>query len=434
MKRLYIMLLSAFWGLSSQAQEQLSLQEAIQIALERNYDIQLVAKDLKVAENNVYIGNAGMLPSVSADFSTNASIQTSKQTLLSGEKRESENGRNKSMAYGVNLGWTIFDGFRMFTRYDQLKTLEQLEQSYLQQEIITTINDVVGNYYNLVNLQQQMEAFITAVDLSTYRYETAESRYQIGRASKLEVLAAKVDLNTDTTMLLRQENSIQLSKIRINELLARDPQTNFMIKDSIQINPSLERGLLLKAAKENNPAIKIALINTHLAELQLKEVKGARYPVINANTAYNLSNSSTELGFTTKSNNRGFNYGLTASLNIFNGFRQRRNEQNSKILIEQSALNLEKINSSIESQLTSAYDTYLTNLKLASLEERNRAIAKQNLDITLEKFNIGTIAPIEYREAQRNYTDASVRFNDARFQAKLAEIALKQLSGSLELL
>lgn len=123
---------------------------------------------------------------------------------------------------------------------------------------------------------------------------------------------------------------------------------------------------------------------------------------------------------------------MTTSVSIFNGLRQRRNKQNSRILIEQNELSLEKMNSAITTELTIAYQTYLTNLKLANFEERNMSIAKDNLDITLEKFNIGTIAPIEYREAQRNYTEATVRFNESRYEAKLAEVVLKQISGTLD--
>lgn len=433
MKKLGIVVSCVLMCFVSLAQEQLSLQQAIELALENNFDIRLVAKDLELAENETYIGNAGMLPSVTANLSKNASIQNSTQTLLSGDTRSVNNGKNQSLSYGASLDWTIFDGFRMFTRYDRLKTFQDLRKAYLQQEIIATINAVVGNYYDLVNLQQQMNAFVTAVELSTYRYETANNRYLIGRSSKLDVLAAKVDLNTDTTKLLHQENLIQNSKTTLNELLARNLSIDFTISDSIFVDPALQMSELLQTAQTHNPSIKVALINTQLAELQLKEVKGARYPVLNAQTSYNLSNSSAELGFATKSKGRGFNYGITASVPIFNGFRQRRNEQSSKILIEQNELNLENINLAIEAQLSIAYQTYLTSLKLTSLEDRNMVIAKQNLDITLDKFNIGTIAPLEYREAQRNYIDAVVRFNDSHYQAKLAEVALRQISGTLGL-
>src|SRR5690606_33579845 len=108
--------------------------------LEKNYNIQLVSKDVEIAENNVHVGNAGMLPSVQADFSRNSSIQNSTQTLLSGDTRSVVNGKNQSMSYGASLDWTIFDGFRMFARYEQLKTVEELSKAYLKQEIVLTRN------------------------------------------------------------------------------------------------------------------------------------------------------------------------------------------------------------------------------------------------------------------------------------------------------
>ncbi len=433
MKRIGFIPLSIFISLSCAGQEQLSLQKAINTALENNYNIQIVAKDLQIADNDIHIGNAGMLPSISGDLSKNNTIQNSTQTLLSGDTRTVDNGKNSSLTYGAALDWTIFDGFSMFARYEQLKTEKELGEANLKQEILLTVHDVVSNYYNLVNLEQQTKALLTAIDLSIYRHETANNRYQIGQASKLEVLAAKVDLNTDTTNLLRQEDLINQTKIRINTILARNAQTAFTVPDSILVDHSLQVSELMETAKKNNPDIKIALINNHLAELQLKEVKGARYPQLKLSSAYTLSNSSTQLGFATKSKGTGFSYGLTASINVFNGFVQRRNEQNAAIQIDQSRLMVERIDQEIDAQLATSYDTYRTSLELARLEERNMQIAKQNMDITLEKFKIGTIAPIEYREAQRNFIDASVRYNNSRYQAKLAEIALKQIAGTISI-
>ncbi len=68
---------------------------------------------------------------------------------------------------------------------------------------------------------------------------------------------------------------------------------------------------------------------------------------------------------------------------------------------------------------------------MIALEENNEAIAKQNLDITLDKFRIGTITTFEFRTAQLNYVNAKVRYSNAQFQAKLSEIALKELAGNL---
>src|SRR5690606_5160828 len=134
-----------------------------------------------------------------------------------------------------------------------------------------------------------------------------------------------------------------------------------------------------------------------------------------------------------KNRGNGLSYGASASLNIFNGFLQKRNEKNAALAIENASIDLEKTNQAILSQLSAAYKTYLVNLELVKKEQNNQLIAKQNMDITLEKYKLGSITPLEFREAQRNYVDASVRSSNAQYEAKMAEIALKQIAGSLTL-
>ena len=414
------------------SQPVLTMEQAIAIALENNYDIRLVSKDADIATNNVHVGNAGMLPSISGDVSAAATIQNTTQTLLEGETRRLRGAKNRSSAYGLSLDWTIFDGLQMFARYDQLKALRELGEANLKAAILSTVYEVVSGYFDLVQQQQLIKATQTALELSAFRYETAENRYQIGRASKLEVLAASVDLNTDTTNLLRQHDLYRTTQIRLNELLARDVNTDFAVADTILIATDLHYETLIAQAKQLNPTLQSALINHRVSQLELKRVKGERYPVVSVSSAYTRSRSSAELGFSTRSRNNGFNYGISASMNIFNGFMQRRNEQNAELMLDAAAIEVDKIEENIDAQLSAAYQTYLMNLELVRLEERNKDIARENMDITLEKFKLGSIAPVEFREAQRNFVDASTRYSTAQYQAKMAEITLKQIAGVLE--
>ena len=107
------------------AQDRLSLEEAVRIALENNYDIRLSKNDLEIDKNNVSRANAGFLPSVSGTVVNNNTIQNSSQTRSTGEVTERNNAKGSSLNYGVGLNWTIFDGFGMFARYDQLKELQK---------------------------------------------------------------------------------------------------------------------------------------------------------------------------------------------------------------------------------------------------------------------------------------------------------------------
>lgn len=413
------------------AQEILRLNEAIEIALDNNYSIKLVANDLEIASNNVDIGNAGMLPTITADASASGSVMNTTQTLLSGETRSLQGAENRSSVYGANLRWTIFDGFQMFTRYEQLKQMQSRGEAQFKSAVLSTVYAVFSTYYELVQQKQLINATRTALDLSQFRYTTAENRYQIGRAAKLEVLSASVDLNTDTTNLLRQLDLFKNTQVRLNQLMSRDVNLEFDVEENFEINQFLDYRELEISAQKLNPDLKIALINHRLAELELKRIRGERYPVVNLSSAYTRSQSRAELGFNTRSQSNGFNFGVSASMNLFNGFSQRRNEKNAAILQENTAIQIEEVTNQIQAGLAAAYRTYTTNLELVRLEQNNKNIAQENLDITLEKFKLGSIAPVEFREAQRNFVDASTRYSIALYESKMAEIALKQIAGIL---
>ncbi len=433
MKKIFCLFLGAVaWPAVLFSQALLPLEDAIAIALKNNYDIQMVAKDVDIAENNANVANAGMLPSVTGNMSRTSAIQDMTQTMLSGEVRDLSGARSNSFLYGAALDWTIFDGFQMFTRYDQLKELKTLGEETMKSVILATVFDVIANYYDLVQQQHLIDATKTALELSAFRHQIAESRYQIGRASKLEVLAASVDMNTDTTNLLRQRETYRAIQIRLNELLARDVNTDFSVIDTFVIAHDMNYESLARTAKQLNPDLQVAIVNHRIQQLELKRIRGARYPTINLTSAYTRSRSESAFGFSTRSNVNGFNYGVTASVNIFNGFLQRRNERNAEFVIEQAELQVEKVSRNIEAQLQAAYQSYLTSLELVRLESSNERIAKENMDITLEKFKLGSIAPVEFREAQRNFVDASTRYSTAQYDAKIAEITLNQIAGTLK--
>ncbi|GAB2550062.1 TolC family protein [Rufibacter soli] len=427
-------LLALFLGTApAKAQELLTLEEAVKITLERNFDIKLFANDVQIAENNVSRGNAGMLPRITANLTNSNSLQNSSQTLSSGEPREVRWGQGSNLNYGVGLNWTVFNGFAMFARYEQLQELQKLGEANLQQTVLTRVGDVISTYYDLVQQQLQLRAYDTAVALSRFRVQTAQTRFEIGKAARLEVLNAQVDFNTDTTNLLRQKDLYRNTQIRLNEIMAREAATRFRVVDGITINEQLALAQLSSLVEQQNPALKVAVLNRRIAELEAKQVRASRYPVIDVNTGYNFSRNRAAIGFSTLSTGNGLTYGVTASLPIFNGFNQRRNEQNANIQINSAELQFEQVNQNLQAQLASAFQTYQTNLTLVRLEENNQRIARQNLDITMEKYRLGSITTMEVRDAQLNFVNSTVRYSNALYQAKIAEVSLREIAGNLDL-
>ena len=325
----------------------------------------------------------------------------------------------------------IFDGFKMFATYDKLKELQKQGEVTAKATILTTIADVISSYYAVVKQQQLVLANDSALDISKFRLTIADNKLKLGKGSKLDVLAAQVDYNTDTSAYLQQKNLLQTAMITLNQVMARAIDVKFTAEEGMNIDYKLDYALLQEQTQQLNPDLQNAFINKKVAELSLKEVKGQRYPVVGVNGGYAFSRSANPTGFNQKFRGQGVSYGLTASMNIFNGFLQRQNERNAKVSINSSEVALEKTRLTINAQLLTAFENYKTSLDLLKVETKNVDIAKQNLDITLAKYRLGSIAPLELREAQRNSINAITRFLEAQYQAKLTEISLKEISGTL---
>ena len=165
------------------AQNVLTLEDAVKIALENNYEIKIANNNLKIDKTNVASGNAGMLPKVTASVTDNNAIQNLSQTRADGTVLTRDNANNSSLNYGVGLDWTVFDGFKMFAKLDQLKELQKLGESQLKLAILTKISALNSTYFDLVQQQQQLAALDTTIVISNQRLALAQNRFTIGKAS-----------------------------------------------------------------------------------------------------------------------------------------------------------------------------------------------------------------------------------------------------------
>lgn len=417
----------------SKAQELLNLDDAVRLTLKNNFDIKLSENSKQVATENVTYGNAGMLPNVTANFSQSNSLQNSTQTQSTGDVRSLKNAKNNNMSYGVSLGWTIFDGLGMFSRYETFKELEKQGEMQIKKSVVEQVSNTIRTYYTIIEQQNLLAAIDSSILISKERLRTAENRFSIGKASRLEVLNVQVNLNEDESSRLRQLEVVQNLKISLNSIMARELDIDFKVVNDVTIDENLNLLELLQQSKTYNPDLLAIGINKRIAELEVKNVKANRYPVVRLNGGYNFAESESSLGFVAQSNSKGLNYGVTASMNLFDGFNQRRNERVAKLRVDNIDIQAAQQNNMIETSLNQAFRSYQTNLSLTKLEAKNEQIARQNLTITLDKFRIGTISAVEFREAQDNFIDAVSRHNTAKLQAKLSEVALKELVGKIDI-
>jgi len=415
------------------AQETYTLERCISIGLERNYSIRIVHNEEQITANNATAGNAGYLPVIDLSGGYSGTQYDYNYDYKDGSSAK-ENGINTATANaGLNLNWTIFDGFTIQANYAQLKELQEMGRLNTRMAIENLVTDIASEYYNFIRQGIRLKNLRSAVRLSRERLRIVEERYIIGSMSRLDLQQAKVDFNADSSQLLNQYEAVNTSQIRLNELMGLDSlNAAINITDSIALQETLfEKNDIWQKTLTNNTLMLTSQKNRTLSELDYKKLLGRNYPYLRFNAGYGLQTNRYNNGSVDLQKRLGANYGLTVGFTVFDGFNRRREQRNARLQIQNTELRIQEMELALNADLSNIWMAYRNNLEIWSLEKENLATARENYDIAIERYKLGDLAGIELREAQNNLLNAEERRSISEYNTKLCEISLLQLSGQI---
>ena len=420
-------------GLYAQPAPTYTLKSCLEQGLLNNYSLRIVRNEEQVSKNNATLGNAGYLPTLGLSAGYKGTIDnTETKARATGETTKDNGVFDQTLDAGINLNWTIFDGFNITANYQRLKELERQGETNTRIAIEDLIANIAAEYYNYVQQKIRLKNFRYAVSLSKERLRIVEERYHIGNFSRLDYQQAKVDFNADSSKYMSQHELVTASRIRINELLANENlDERFSIPDSvIRVNATLDWNDLLAKTLSANASLLMAEHNSSLAELDLKTVLARNYPYVNLTTGYGYTYNRYGTGGNLSRGTLGLNAGVKVGFTIFDGNR-RREQRNARTGVENARLRTEQLELSLEADFSNFWQAYRNNLEVILLEEENLIAAKENYEIAMERYLLGDLPGIEMREAQKSLLDAEERILTAQYNTKLCEISLQQISGNV---
>jgi outer membrane protein len=438
MKRIQLI---AIWGCiilmgsTAKAQQYLSLQQAIANALKSNYNVLLSKNDSTVAAIEYSYRNAALLPRLNATVGTVWNNNNINQTLADGTKRSSSGIKSHNITGQLALNWTLYDGMRMFIARDKIGQFIQLGQLGIKEQIVATIAAVMNAYYAIVQQKQQLKAVEEQLDITTERVKLAQAKLNIGTGTRPDLLQSKVDLNAFKAARLAQQTVIAQQTEVLAQLMGGKPGTLYEVGDSIPVNLNLTQTDMMANLDKSNPGLLLAQKNLDIAAITLKEKRAERYPVLAFNANYNYNRTTNKKvinNFSTLFNQtNGFNYGLTASIPIFNNYSIKRQMQQLQQGISYSQLAYNNQRSLLELEIARAFKDYEWQKKALLLEEESILLATENATIVLQSYKLGGSTLLQLKEAQKSLEDARRRLITARYNAKLAEIVLLRIKGDL---
>ncbi len=417
----------------SPPRDTLRLDDAIQRALADNRQARIARRETDIAENNASLGNAGFLPTLSGEATYSETISNSEQVFLSGETQSTDGAKSTQSGAGADARWTVFDGLRPFATYDRLGAERDRQAAATEEQVETLVADVVEGYYDVARQQQQLAVLREAVAISRERLRIVELRRDLGSASDLEVRQARVDLNADSTEALRQRVALANAKNQLNQLLARpdDAGARYAVASTIEVDTSLQYASTQQTALQESPALTQAREALRAARAEQRELRADFFPTVDLTAGLNYSQLNAESGFVQENTSTEFTYGVSLSLDLFDGLNRWRRTQNADIRTTNARLAVEDVRSRLVTELTNAYQRYRSRLRLVSLERQTLEAVRANVDVALEQFEQGTITSVELREVQEQFIQAESRLLTVRFEAKQAEVELLRLSGQL---
>ena len=418
-------------SLRGQESEIVDVATCIATGLENNFNVRIARNNQSIAANNLTRGNAGFLPEVTLSNRFGGTLNTTSQSLREGGTSRSEGIHNTTGSAGLNLGITLFRGFQVQTTWQKLEELKAMGELNAQMAMENLVAVIASEYYFYVEQVNLYNNLAYAVTLSRERVRIDEQRYLLGASSKLDLLQSIVYFNADSSRLDKQTEVLRSSQVRLNELMATgDPGKHILPRDSvITVNENLRYEALLEATLRQNTSLLIAAQNQVISGLDYKIIQSQSYPYLTASSGYAYNYNGYEATTLRNQQVRGMNYGLTLGFDIFDGYNKKRQQANARIEMENREYQYQEIEQAVKADLITIFYGYENNLRLLRLEEQNLEVARENLEIAMERYKLGSLAGIELREVQKSLLDAEERLISVKYLTKIAEISLMQISG-----
>lgn len=402
-----------------QAQSLLTLQEALQIAIQNNPDIRMARHAQRIAAQNHHIGQAGFLPTVDAHLRGLGTRHTSPQET-----------HGATVSADLGLQWNLFNGFQSFFRYKQLGERSHISQLQTKQTMAQKAVEVTKSYYGLALALRKQQVIESCLAVSQEVWALTQMRYEIGECTHLDYLTAQVEYQDKQSEQAQQADAVATAQLTLRNLLGGKGPEDFVIEEDIPRPTSLSWEALASALATANPSLLMAQKRCEEATLAIKLQQGQLWPRIDFSVGYDLlSRKYQNHGWEAAS--QGLQYGVTVTLNLFHAFQHKLAIQEASIQADNAQIHLAAQQTALEARLKQSFERYAQQQQRYELAQQHVQVSQESEVVALEQYRLGRITLLELNQVRQKALETLLKCLQATYDAKVTEIALKQLGGIL---
>ena len=413
------------------AQENLSVSDAVKLTLENNLDIKITENQNEIFKNNASFLNSGYLPKLSTSAGFNKSKQNVEIETPSNLSGKLDNMKSENSFSNISLEYVLFDNNGRKFNYKKSKELSSRSELEVREVIENTLIQLYSIFYEVCRLNEEKEIIKSSLEISKSRLERNKTKFEFGQSTKLELLNAEVDVNTDSIRYLNAIKNLSNAKRDLNLVMNVDLDSDYILDQSVVYNSEEKIISFYNNAAENNTKLKIYDKSVEISGYELKSIRSTYLPTIGLIGSYDWNESINDnpYAFFNKNIYDGISGGVNLRWDVFNSGKRVTANKNAKVMLENSKIEKEKAYLMFQKELNNSHDTYKNNLFILEVQEQSLNTSNNNFLRNLEKYEIGLVSSIEFRNAQLNLLNAKLSRNKARYDAKLSELYFLKVSG-----
>ena len=424
-----------FFPLVFFSQDSLSLSKAIEIGLEKNYDIRLTLKNVEINKIFNNWGEAGRLPQVNINAGQNNSISDQRNNPISFAPYLF---LSNDVSGGLAMNWTIFNGFAVRANKTKLEQLELQSENTATLAIENTIHGIILAYYQAKMQKEQLTLLNNVMTLSKEKYKQQQVKSDLGIGVKFDLLQFEGNLYTDSSNKILQ-NLAQRNAVRnLNLIMGEDVDKEWDLTSEIKPDLNIkDLSTLKKEMLSNNTNIKNQYINIALTQQDISLAKSQFFPVVSFNSGLNSSvgvlNTNDVNSPISNAQSKNLNYygNFTLNFKLYDGGKVRRGIKALELQNEVDQLRTSQMIDQLNFELTNVYELYLTRLQIFELTKKAFFVSKDNMDIAKLKEESGLINSFNFRDIQMAYLSAGVALYQASYDLLESNATLLKMTGKI---
>lgn len=432
MKQLILLCLLLALNASAWSQEVLELNDALIKALSNNHQIKVLRYQQEIADNNVNLGQAGLLPTVSVGGSYGANVQNTDLEFAGNIPPVNVQGaQSATLNANATLNYMLFNGFTGRRNYERLGINKLAIDESSRAAVEANLLQVASAYYALSQAKDLEEINIERLNISKDRYKRVLVANELGTALRTDLLAAQVDLTTDSSALLNAQLQRNQASRNLCQLIGIAPSADLNTSEiDLQLIEWTEEELIEEAFR-NNALVRNLELQKQLAVKDQQLAQSSFFPSISVAGGYAFTNQQNEAGIILGNTASGWNGSIGINYTLFNGFRNANNRQNQALVLAQRETELEEQKLILQTEIANALNAYKQSISILNFETENLAASELNLERTKALFEQGSITSTQFREAQLALSNAQLRIANAKTAVKLNELSILRLTGQI---